>query len=92
MKEEIRNTGESLKGIRKTVVMEIQVNEIREMGEGRPRNDDQRMAEAVERNNVGERRSGRAAALGGRWNLKGSRGGGSVSNIICNSLVCFKFT
>ena len=67
MKEEIRNTSESLEKIKKTVVMEIQVNETREMGEGRPRDDDGRMAEDVERDNVGERRPRRAAALNARW-------------------------
>ena len=40
MKEGIRDTSESLEEIKKTVVMEIQVNEAGEMVEGRPRNVD----------------------------------------------------
>ena len=40
VKEEIRNTSESLEEIKKTLVMEIQVNETGKMGKGRPRDDD----------------------------------------------------
>ena len=69
MNEEIRNTSESVEEVKKIVVMKIQVNETREMGEGRPRDDDGKMisclnndqtnktmAEDVERDNVGQRR------------------------------------
>ena len=76
MKEEIRNTSESLEEIKKIVVMEIQVNETGEMREGRPRDDDGKMAEDVERDNVGERRPKRATALHGRRSPGGSRVGG----------------
>ena len=62
-KEEIRNTSESLEEIKKTVVIEIQVNETGEMGKGLPRDDDRQMVEDVERDNVAERRPRRAAAL-----------------------------
>ena len=67
VKEEIRNTSESLEEIKKTVVIEIQVNKTGEMGEGRPTDDDGRMVEDVVRDNVGERRPRRAAALDARW-------------------------
>ena len=67
VKEEIRNTSESLEEIKTTVVMKIQVNETGEMGVGRPRNDSGQMVEVVERDNVGERRPRRAAALQARW-------------------------
>ena len=70
MKEEIRNTSGSLEKIKKTVVMEIHVNETGEMGDGRPRNDDGLMVEDVERDNVGERRLRRAAALHARWRTR----------------------
>ena len=85
MKEEIRNTSESLEEIKKTVVMEIEVNETIKMGEGRPRNDNGKIAEDVERDNVGGRRPWKAAALHARWRsrvmpetwrLKRSGGGG----------------
>ena len=49
MKEVIRNTSESLEEVEKTVIMEIEVIETREMGEDRPRNDDGQMAEDLER-------------------------------------------
>ena len=75
VKEEIRNTSESLEEIKETVVMEIQVNETGEMGEGRPRNDDGQMAEDLEKDNVDERRHGKAATLDPRWSPGGSRGG-----------------
>ena len=71
MKEEIRNTSESPEEIKKTVVMEIQVNETGEMGESRPRDDDGQMAEDVERDNVGERRHRKAAASDARWSPGG---------------------
>ena len=63
----IRNTSESLEEIKKTVVMEIEVNEIDEMGEGRPRDDGIQMAEDVERDIVDERRPWKASALHARW-------------------------
>ena len=81
MKEQIRNTSESLEEIKKTVVKEIQVNETEEMGEGRARDDDGQMAKNVERDNVGERRPRRVATLDARWSPGGSRVGG-----VCRTL------
>ena len=86
--KEIRDTSESPEEINKTVVMEIQVNETEEMGEGRLRNDDGQMAEDVERDNVGQRRPRRAAALHVRWRTRVMpeprrlKGGGGVCRIL----------
>ena len=92
MKEEIRNTSGSLEKIKKTVVMEIQVNETGEMGEGRPRNDVGWMVEEVERDNVSERRPRKTADWTHAGALEAQEGGGVLLNIISNSLVCRKFT
>ena len=67
MKEVIRNTSESPEEIKNAVMMEIQVNKTGEIGEGLPTDDDGRMVEDVERDNVGERRPRRAAAFRARW-------------------------
>ena len=73
-----RDTSESLEEIKKTVVMEIQVNETGEMGEGRPRNDVGWMAEEVERDNVSERRPWKKADWTHAGALEAQEGGGGV--------------